>query len=217
MMVLIGNHSTRALHMAKAYPGKIGWIMGPSHFRKPHQGTPYALDNDAYISWSKQQVWDENAWFRMLVKAEQSDISPLWCLIPDVVANRDSTLKSWEKYQSYVSKLGWDRAFAVQDGMTVGDVPKEADVVFVGGTTSWKWRTVPLWCANFPRVHVGRCAKGKVLTCEKLGAESCDSSGWFRDTQNGYRVQWLEWWLEGHIKPDPELDFSTAAVPPSWR
>lgn len=217
MMVLIGNHSTRALHdMAKAYPGKIGWIMGPSHFSKPHQGTPYALDNDAYIAWSKQQAWDENAWFRMLVKAELSGISPLWCLIPDVVADRDLTLKSWEKYQSYVSNLGWNRAFAVQDGMTSEDVP-DADLVFVGGTTCWKWRSLRDWVDCFARVHVGRVWTNKLPICERLGCESVDGSGWFRKTENGPPIQFLKAWLEGHIKPHPEFDFTASVVPPCPR
>ncbi len=72
-------------------------------------------------------------------------------------------------------------AIAVQDGMTPSDVPKEASVIFVGGTTSWKWRNLKTWTENFPRVHVGRVNTYKLLwMAHDAGAESADGTGWFR-------------------------------------
>ena len=80
-----------------------------------------------------------------------------------------------------IRSYGWPAAFAVQDGMTSGDVPAEADVVFVGGSTAWKRRTMHEWCDHFPRVHVGRVNTGRWLwECDEAGAESCDGTGWFR-------------------------------------
>lgn len=215
MMVMVSNNlSATARELASKYCGKIGWLMGPSSWKRPQSSIPYTLDNDAFAVWRDRKEWDEGMWLDMLEKAAKQPFSPLWCLVPDVVANREKTLENWSKYRRVVGDYGWPTAFAVQDGMTVEDVPRDADVIFIGGTTSWKWRTVPMWCDNFSRVHVGRCPKGKVLACEKLGAESVDSTGWFRDTQNGYRIQWLKWWLEGHIKPHPEFDFTSIVVPP---
>ena len=78
--------------------------------------------------------------------------------------------------------------FAVQDGMTVDDVPSNADVIFVGGTTEWKWQTVAMWCKAFQRVHVGRVNEYKRLwMCHDAGAESCDGSGWTRGDQRQFR------------------------------
>jgi hypothetical protein len=78
--------------------------------------------------------------------------------------------------------FGVKMALAVQDGMTAADVPAEADVVFIGGSTSWKWRSLPEWTAAFPRVHVGRVNSLRLLLmAENAGAESCDGTGWFRD------------------------------------
>lgn len=45
----------------------------------------------------------------------------------------------------------------------VASLEIQPDIIFVGGTTDWKWATVKTWCTLFPR-----------------GAESCDGSGWFR-------------------------------------
>ncbi len=86
------------------------------------------------------------------------------------------------------SRYGWPLAFAVQDGMTVEDVPGDADVIFVGGSTEWKWRTVAMWCAAFQRVHVGRVNTYRRLwECHDAGAESIDGTGWTRGDQRQYR------------------------------
>src|SRR5690606_19465502 len=82
--------------------------------------------------------------------------APRWLLVPDVVADRDATIARWREWEPKLRPFGFPLAFAVQDGMTAEDVPADADVIFVGGTTDWKWRTVWRWCHDFPRVHVGR-------------------------------------------------------------
>lgn len=101
--------------------------------------------------------------------------------MPDVVANRDETIKSWWKHYSKVHAFCPRLAFVVQDGMSTSDVPENADLVFVGGTTEWKWSTLRMWCAEFPRVHVGRVNTERMLwMAHNCGAESCDGTGWFR-------------------------------------
>lgn len=93
-------------------------------------------------------------------------------------------------------------AFAAQDGMTPADVPSDADVVFVGGSTSWKWANLRMWTDNFPRVHVGRVNSRRLLEqAEQAGAESCDGTGWFRDPE---RTAELEAYLKNPL-PHPDL------------
>jgi hypothetical protein len=68
--------------------------------------------------------------------------------------------------------------------MTPQDVPSDADVIFVGGSTDWKRRTMSMWCEVFDRVHVGRINTERWLwECDEAGAESCDGTGWFRGRQ----------------------------------
>ena len=72
----------------------------------------------------------------------------------------------------------------------------DCDVVFVGGSTSWKWRNLRMWTENFPRVHVGRVNSLRLLLlADKSGADSCDGPGWCRDPT---RTKELEFYLSGN-------------------
>lgn len=205
MRVMVANNdSALTKRLAHEYPHRIGWLQGPSKWMNP-QGIAYALDNDAFISWTKGITWDESAWLKMLDKAASKEQRPLWCLLPDSVGNKDKTIELWHKYYATVDQYGFAKAFAVQDGMTPADVPRGVTVVFVGGTTLWKWRNLTQWTDRFTRVHVGRVYMGKLLRCHQLGVESCDSSGWFRKTQHGRPARYLKDYVEGCLKPHPEL------------
>jgi hypothetical protein len=125
-----------------------------------------------------------------------TEFAPRWVLVPDVVADRDATLRKWDKYSQIAQQFGWPLAMAVQDGMTPEDLPDEC-VVFVGGTTKWKWDTVEMWASTNRRVHVGRVNEvEKLILCEKLGVESVDGTGWMRGTGGGRQARALAEWLE---------------------
>ena len=144
---------------------------------------PYALDNGAFPAWVNGTPWDDDGFCEMLELAAKHH-APRWVLVPDVVADREGTLTLWNQWRSALHDYGWPLAFAVQDGMTQSDVPDDADVIFIGGTTAWKWQTMWQWCANNPRVHVGRVnSYGRLWDCHEAGAESCDGTGWFRGDQ----------------------------------
>lgn len=209
MMVIIANGGAPVRRLHALHPGKIGWLIGPSSFEKPRDETPFVLDNDAFGAWKRRELWNELAWMKMLEKVKQSEFNPLWCLVPDVVANKEKTIENWSRYGHVVKECGWKAAFAVQDGMVVSDVPCDADVIFVGGTTGWKWRTAPMWTDEFPRVHIGRVREGKLLTSFRLGAESIDGSGWLRESEDGKPARYLKAWLEGSIQEHPDF-FLTA-------
>ena len=109
--------------------------------------------------------------------------------MPDVVgdpegicyAARPQTLKNYTKWEKRLRKYKTPLAFAVQDGMKMTDVPCSAEVVFVGGSTEWKVKTIPYWCDNFPRVHVARVnGWTRLLNCYQAGAESVDGTGYFK-------------------------------------
>lgn len=204
-MVLCSNDSSRAFISAATESGKLGWLMGPTHFKNPKQGIPFALDNDGFINWTKKTPFNELRWIEMLERVKQTGLSPIWILVPDSVADRKGTLLKWREYYNVAKSYEWPLAFAVQDGMTVSDVPKEADVVFVGGSTEWKWWTVKMWCDSFPRVHVGRVNGIRQLwICQDYGAESCDGSGFFREGFHGKRANGLKVWL--HLKTNPQKE-----------
>lgn len=202
-MVMCSNHSSAEyFRLASENTGRLGWLLSPACFKRPRTEVPFALDNDAYSNWKKGKEFDLPAWIRFLDKIRAVGVAPMWCAVPDVVANRDATLTRWKSCSKVAEIYGWPLAFVVQDGMTPRDIPKTAAVIFVGGTTSWKWRTIPMWVSVFPRVHVGRCgtSRWKLERLEQLGVESCDGSGFFRATTNGREARQLKAWLTPQTK-----------------
>ena len=204
MMILCGQSNPAWHMMAGAYKWnpecfddkRVGLLLGPSYFKKQalRPWMPYALDNDAF---TLREKWSEAEWIRMLEWAMLQREKPMWVLVPDVVADRQATLARWRLYAPTAAARRWPLAFAVQDGMTPKDVPPEAALIFVGGSTEWKWRTVEMWADKFPRVHVGRVnAIEKVWFCEDLGVESIDGTGWFRDPQREDKLPMLLEWME---------------------
>jgi hypothetical protein len=106
---------------------------------------------------------------------------PLWAACPDRVGDAEKTSKMWKRYHKIILHFDILPAFVVQDGHKAKDIPDNAEVIFVGGTTEWKRKTIRYWCKNFPRVHVGRINTLKWLRyVQNAGAESCDGTGWGR-------------------------------------
>ena len=182
MRVLVANNSGReARRLAARFPDRIGHIYGPDGWRGPFTEFPYVLDNGAWPAFIRGTPFDDAAYDGLIARAAAADIAPLWIAVPDVVCDKDATLESWYRRAPLLRARGWPLAFVVQNGMTKEDVPGGADVLFVGGSTEWKWETAPYWCEHFARVHVGRVNTERLLwQAHRAGAESCDGSGWFR-------------------------------------
>ena len=184
MMVMVTNNSSGRVHyLAGRYESArlLGHLYSPDGWRRPYPWLPYALDNGAYGAWVNGRPFDEAAFMGLCDRAAASEQPPLWVVVPDAVGDRDTTLRQWDSWAPRLTRAyGWTLALAVQDGMTAADVPAEAGVVFVGGTTQWKRRTIHEWCAG-RRAHVGRINTERWLWyCWRAGAESCDGTGWFR-------------------------------------
>lgn len=199
MMVMPANHSSPRIHYwAGRYPGKVGWLVGPSARKKTklRPWMPYALDNDAYSAWANNTPWSEDEWFELLDWAVESNMTPRWILVPDEVTNREATIEKWHHYSPIVrTKYGFTMAFAVQDGMTESDVPADAEVVFVGGSSDWKWENIDRW-VGFPRVHVGKVnTVPRLIECHRRGFESADGTGWMRDDSRRDKMSALEDWI----------------------
>ena len=132
---------------------------------------------------------------------------------PDVVADRAGTLARWKEWHPDLKEWGWPVAIAVQDGMVPSDVPPEADVVFVGGSTRWKRNTLQTWCKEFPRVHVARVNSYAFLwICAEFGVESVDGTGWWhRNARQLYGLEkFCREWDEGHrVNPQEPLRLFT--------
>lgn len=161
------------------YQGRLAHLHSVERLCEPIRGIPWALDNGVFGAYTAEKEWSEEPFYRFL--DAYSLWKPMWVVVPDCITNRDETLRMWDHHAPALQAFGVPLAMAVQDGMTPSDVPKEAEIVFIGGSTSWKWRNLPMWTESFARVHVGRVNSLRLLLmAEKSGAESCDGTGWFR-------------------------------------
>lgn len=179
-MIVMPANNSNAHSLASRFPGRIGLIMSPEGFRSPKK-LPLSVDNGAYSCWSKGRDWDEAMFLRHVERC--LEFKPLWVVVPDAVGDAEKTFRNWDAWRPRLEQFGVPLALAVQDGMTVESVKANCDqeVVFVGGTTDWKRKTLVMWCREFPRVHVGRINTERWLwECHIAGAESCDGTGWFR-------------------------------------
>lgn len=176
------NNTHWAVHYLQGRYGHLGHLYSPGSARTPMPHIPYALDNGAFAAWAGGNEWDANAFVAHVERFAWARYHPEWVVVPDVVGDKDATLSLWDEWSIRI-RTSWPHlnlAFAVQDWMSPDDVP-ECDVVFVGGTTDWKWDTVDEWCGAFPRVHVARVnGYAPAMRCSELGAESVDGTGWFR-------------------------------------
>lgn len=189
MLVMVANNTGWLVHCLARETGRIGHLYSPDAQRGPYPWLPYACDNGAFACWDgKTNEWDEDAWQRNLPRwqslmcwAQIATQKPLWCVVPDVIGNAEATLRRWAEYAPQVP---FPRAMAVQDGMTPADVlalKVQPDVIAIGGSTEWKWNSLPMWRAAFKRVHLLRCnIPGKLAELEADGIESTDGTGWLR-------------------------------------
>lgn len=195
MMVMVSNNSGRqARRLASEYPGDIGHLYSPGGQRGPWLLFPYALDNGKFPCWSAAKPWNGKYYIRLLERAKSASQHPEWILVPDEVANPEMTLALWYRWAPCLRAYGWPLAFAAQDGHSPADIPKEADLVFIGGTSAWKLKAIEIFCCEFSRVHVGRINGLRGLrVCAAYGVESCDGTGWFRG--NKKQLEGLETFL----------------------
>jgi hypothetical protein len=91
--------------------------------------------------------------------------------------------------------------------MTPKDVPLSADIVFVGGSTCWKWRNAGMFVAQFPRVHVARVNwVDKLEYCERIGVESVDGTGFFRGGWQSQQANQLRDFVSGIRRGEEQPD-----------
>jgi hypothetical protein len=180
MLIMPSNNSGfEAGVLFGQFPHRIGHLHNVDRLVTPKPGVPWALDNGVFGAFTSGKVWSEEPLYRFL--EEHHALKPLWVVVPDSIGNRDETLRLWDKHAPIIQDFDVPLAMAVQDGMTPEDVPSEATMVFVGGSTTWKWHNLSQWTENFPRVHIGRVNSKRLLRiAEESGAESCDGTGWFR-------------------------------------
>lgn len=211
MLVMPANSTGWMFHSLARETSRIGHLFSPGAQRGPWPWFPYALDNGAFSCWDMREnkfdteKWSTKVedWKRLLVWAQSQEIKARWAIVPDVIGDSKATLEQWPEYAPIVQSCDIPLAIAVQDGMTRDDVRSleiQPEVIAIGGTTEWKWKTVEMWARSFPRVHVLRCnSPQKLYELEAMGIESCDGTGWNRGDKT--QTRGLEEWARQKAIP----------------
>lgn len=213
MLVMPSNNSGIEIgYLAGRHEGRIGWLISPGGWRRPPSWLSYSLDNGAFTAWKNNKQWDEGA-FMDLIERTRGHQRPLWIAVPDVVADAQATKALWPAWSQRIRAAAphVPLAFVVQDGMSVADVPEGAEVIFVGGSTEWKWSTLGMWTKAFPRVHVGRVnTERRLWQCHEHGVESCDGTGWMRGDQE--QIEGLRRYLRLSTRNDKPMQMVMEAI-----
>ena len=209
MRVMPANASGWFWHSLARETSRLGHLYSPKGQRGPWPWISLrARQRRLQLLGPKTNTFDTNKWASMerqwhqlIVWAQAAPLKPLWAIVPDVPGDAARTLDRWTQYATTLRDI--PAALAVQDGMEVDDVKALAhqpQVIAVGGTTEWKWRTVERWAAAFPRVHLLRCnSPARLYELEAMGVESCDGTGWSRGDRK--QTAGLEEWARSRAAP----------------
>tara|TARA_R110001599_G_scaffold4608_1_gene23601 strand:+ start:552 stop:1187 length:636 start_codon:yes stop_codon:yes gene_type:complete len=210
MRVYLANHNSMDIgYLAGRYEGRVGWLLTPEGLkgRKPRSWMPIALDNGAWSCYLSGESWQEKPWLEMLDTVEKLGITPDFVVAPDKVGDRDKTMKMYFAYRHHIVARNWKVAFAIQDGMKIGDIP-HADMYFLGGSTKYKWRNLEAFAEHLEApLHVARVNTiFRLKRCEELGVTSTDGTGWFRRPPEEW-IGDLSDFFENKQVPQMELDY----------
>jgi len=201
------TYTTTRRNLAAMADAGIRLLFGPDQLEYvgaldvPTWGIRYALDNGAWGAFRRGGSFDGEAFWRVLDRWGDtfsprgrfagSAQRPDWIVCPDIVAGGMASLDLSLRWLPYVRQYGHP-LIAVQDGMAPEAVEEHvgpAVGIFLGGSTAWKWATLPEWAAMAraykARIHVGRVntARG-IRACRAHGVTSCDGTSASRFSVN---------------------------------
>lgn len=176
-MAYVGDTRSRSL-LAWCRAEGVGQIIVRGRLRG-RRLERWAYDNGAFEDWRHGRPFDD-AQFRADLVAISDGPPPDFLVLPDIVAGGLESLAMSMRYFDELPRADW--YLAVQDGMTVGDVPWTCGIagIFVGGSLEWKLRTGAEWVqaahAHGLKCHVGRVGtRRRVAWAIASAADSLDS------------------------------------------
>ena len=107
MRIYLANHSGAEFHYLNGKYDRMGWLLGPVSFKttKLRPFVKIAFDNDAFGAWQNKDEWDEKAWLEMIEGIRRQKLQPEWILVPDVVGDKDATLRKFLAYRYHLNGL----------------------------------------------------------------------------------------------------------------
>ena len=148
----------------------------------------YAIDNGAWSSYLSGREWSESDFLRCLNFSREfskgTGHSPLWCVLPDIVAGGLRSLDFSLRWINTVKDYSRIMLIAVQDGMRPEDVERYLGPeigIFLGGSTEWKLKNMmefgELAKSKDAYYHVARCnSQKRIHHAAAAGADSFDGT-----------------------------------------
>lgn len=134
-MIYYANPSTEPTRDAIS-AGHLGCITTPA------QGNVYFPDEWDVIADNGcfSAKWDERTWTRWLTEQPRTI---RFAVAPDVFDPaggpcHNETVERWRRFGPMIERWGFTPAFVCQVGATAANIPDDAPVLFLGGTTEWK-------------------------------------------------------------------------------
>lgn len=175
-MLYLANPCTPQV-VAAMSDGLIGYLDTPAQGNARPDGLAWAADNGCF----GRGYPGDDAWVAWL-----GSMDPTGCLFataPDVVGDAAATLARSLPWLPRIRELGYPAALVAQDGLESLPVPWDAfDVLFIGGTTSWKLgrharALVAQAKARGKRVHMGRVnSERRYRYALAIGCDSADGT-----------------------------------------
>lgn len=155
----------------------IGYIVAPSYANLPDDGRPFGVDNGCYAHPETFDLDAYLAWLKDLPRA-------LFATAEDEVGDARATLAKSMPQLDLIRRTGQPAAFVAQDGLEELPIPwDDFDVLFVGGSTSWKLSPHAAELARQAHdlgkhVHVGRVNSFRraLHAAQHMDADSVDGS-----------------------------------------
>lgn len=140
-------------------------------------GTVWAADNEAFTG-----KFNPERFYDWLLDMRTYRTTCLFVASPDRVADATETTRLYAIHAPLIRALGYPVAFVAQDGQSAAGLPRDYDVLFIGGTTQWKLGTGADACIYAARragkwVHVGRVnTQRRIRHFQRIGVDSVDGT-----------------------------------------
>jgi len=181
-------------HVCSIRHPKLGFILTPDMGNAIPKGVKVAADNACYLN--PNNYSDE----RYLKHLNRFNGYCLFATAPDVVGDHSATVERSKPMLRKIRDAGIPAAFCAQDGWDERTTPwDEFDVLFVGGTTEFKFRggrdAVKAARRRGKKAHMGRVnSLARLRAAAAIGCDSGDGTflRFGPDTNAPKLLSWLE-------------------------
>ena len=163
-------------HICAARHPRLGFILTPDMGNRVPSDAPVAADNACY---SNPAGYSDDRYLRRLAAFPKNC---LFATAPDVVGDHEATVTRSRAMLRRIRDAGRKAAFCAQDGWTERTTPwDEFDVLFVGGTTAFKFRAgrqaVRAAKRRGKKVHMGRVnSMDRLRAAAAIGCDTADGT-----------------------------------------